>query len=535
MQSFIAPRGRLRSSAFQRKGGKLMSQSIDKELLDLFESEVKSRLPHIDPIDGKVRNPTPMMNITDVLLECAKKEYELNIFSEDVRVFGKLESQLPSGSVKIRPALKIFEDAIKKGKLRRGQTIFEATSGNFGLALGMISRLGLNVVALVSRKLQDGVLNELKQSGIKIIDLDVDICPAPGRDDRDDTFTTQITQEYLRTELINYGFDITLFDLHRNEIERLLAKQDIINLAKLLAKIYDGFCPEQYDNELNVIAHIETTAKEIDQQLKEIGESLSDYNIICTFGTGGTSLGLSRYIASNYGKKSVHVVFPLADQDVAGIRTKSKALGLPFYRPEEYAGEHETDFEPARRLLKFFTQRGYDIGESSALALYATLQMLNYGVSRKFIVMLPDGISKYSNNLIEISEPKYEVTREDIIMNPQEYDTIIWAHTMFIPREQYLKHILSNLALQDKRILVLKSSDVRKILLTKEIPETLLRELNHGSKKSLVMCVAGSNSLSLAKLFNKKGAKANSLAGGLAGLLKYDNNLLSNVLEVSTS
>src|SRR5579875_3442261 len=179
-----------------------------------------SKLPHLDPITKKIKNPTPLVNITNTLLECATVEFGLNISQDSVKVFGKLESQLPGGSIKMRPALKIFE----------------ATSGNFGLALSIISKLGLDVIALVSRKLQDGVLEELKKSGIKIIDLDVDICPAPGSDNKGNALTTRITLEYLRTELMNYGFNITSFDLHKVDIETLLAKQDVINLAKLLAK-----------------------------------------------------------------------------------------------------------------------------------------------------------------------------------------------------------------------------------------------------------------------------------------------------------
>jgi hypothetical protein len=42
-----------------------------------------------------------------------------------------------------------------------------------------------------------------------------------------------------------------------------------------------------------------------------------------------------------YGKKSLHVIFPLSNQDVAGIRTKEKAAGLKFYEPELYGGQHE--------------------------------------------------------------------------------------------------------------------------------------------------------------------------------------------------
>ena len=71
------------------------------------------------------------------------------------------------------------------------------------------------------------------------------------------------------------------------EIESLLVKQDIINLAKFLAKIYGLFCPEQYDNELNIDVHRTVTAVEIDQQLHENGDSLENYEIVCSFGTGG--------------------------------------------------------------------------------------------------------------------------------------------------------------------------------------------------------------------------------------------------------
>ena len=70
-------------------------------------------------------------------------------------------------------------------------------------------------------------------------------------------------------------------------------------------------------------------------------------------------------------KNPVHVVFPIAGQDVAGIRTKDKASGLKFYEPERYARQHEVDFEQAKLMLKFFVDKGYDMGESSALALYA--------------------------------------------------------------------------------------------------------------------------------------------------------------------
>lgn len=508
-----------------------MMEVVDTFLLSTFEKEIKSRVPHPDPIYNKIMNPSPLIDITRSLLDCAKIEYGMNISQEGVNVLGKLESVLLGGSVKTRAAVKIIEDAIKAGRLRHGQTIFEATSGNFGLALGMISKLGLDVVALVSRKLQDGVLNELRLAGVKIIDLDVEICPAPGLQLEMNSFTASLAFDHLRSELSRYNYDTSILDTYKPDIERLLAKQDVINLAKLMAHIYDGFCPEQYENELNVTTHYETTTRELDEQLREIGKDLSEYEIICTFGTGGTSLGISRYIKDKYNRKSVHVIFPLEGQDVAGIRTKSKAVGLPFYKPDEYAGEYEFDFTQAKRLLRFFVRNGYDIGESSALSLYAVLQLLDRGFAKKFIVILPDGIKKYSSNLYQEKEDMFEVTKEEVISNSHSYGTVIWAHAIFTPKSDYLYKILSILGLKDSKVIVLKPSDVKKMLDFQDIPESLLKEVNHDTRNTLVICVAGSNSLSVAKQLTLKGVKAHSLSGGVAGLTNYDSRLLSDMLE----
>src|SRR5207247_3969190 len=129
---------------------------------------------------GPIANPTPLVDLTNALTECARVEYGISIDPKTVRVFGKLDSQIFGGSVKVRPAVEIIRDAIAAGKLRSGQKIFEATSGNFGLALGMLRSLGLEVIVLVSRKLQGGVLDELKNERVRSVNLDVDICPASG-------------------------------------------------------------------------------------------------------------------------------------------------------------------------------------------------------------------------------------------------------------------------------------------------------------------------------------------------------------------
>ena len=491
---------------------------FDKPLLEKFEQEIWSKIPHLE--EGKVVNATPLIDLTSDLKECAKSLYKLDISDLDLKVYGKFDANLISGSIKIRPAIHIMHDAIKTGKLKSDQIIIEATSGNFGIALGQMSKLGLTVVSLVSRKLQEGVFKELRNENIRIMDLDMDICPAPGMKDSDaDALVAKATAANIRSQLIELGFDPAVYDNTISEVESLLAAQDIINLAKLLSKIYDCFCPEQYDNELNIDAHRTITAVEIDQQLHENEDSLEDYRIVCSFGTGGTSGGLSKYMNEKYGKKAVHVVFPPAGQDVAGIRTKAKADGLKLYNPDAYAAQHEVDFGQAKHLLKFFVDKGHNIGESTALALYSILGMVSDGDKGKFVVVVADGIEKYRKNLEAMSTNKrIQVSLEDAISSTQDYDKIIWVHTQYTPKEEGIEIIAKSLGVDKEKIAIPKASTINQLLSTQQIPEELSKELEGSKGKSLLICMAGNTSLMTAQVLASKGVVTESLNGGITNL-----------------
>jgi len=446
--------------------------NIDNTLLEHFEEEIWNKVPHLE--ETKIVNATPLTDLTEDLKECAKSVYKTDFTDMDLKVFGKFDSNLLTGSIKIRAAVHIIHNAIVTGNLKSGQTVIEATSGNFGIALGLLSKLGLVVISLVSRRLQEGVFKELRNENIQIIDLDMDICPAPGmKDGAADLLTAKATAANIRSRLSELGFDPAIFDKENSEIESLLVKQDIINLAKFLAKIYGLFCTEQYDNELNIDVHRTVTAAEIDQQLHENDNSLEDFEIVCTFGTGGTSGGLSRYVSEKYGKKSVHVVFPPAGQDVAGIRTKDKTLGLKLYEPEKYAGEHEVDFEQAKHLLKFFVDKGHDMGESTALALYQVIVMADSSGGGKFVVIVADGIEKYRKNLEAMSKnQRIQVSLDEAVASANDYDRVIWIHTQYTPREEGIELIAKSLGVDKSKITVPTARTVEQLLATQQIPET---------------------------------------------------------------
>ena len=496
----------------------MSENDFDKVLLEKFEEEIWSKIPHLE--DGKVVNATPLTDLTSDFKECAKSIYKLDISDLDLKVYGKFDANLVSGSIKVRPAIHIMHDAIKTGKLKSDQTIIEATSGNFGIALGQMTKLGLTVISLVSRKLQEGVFKELRNENIRIMDLDMDICPAPGMKDSDaDVLKAKATAGNIRSQLTELGFDPKIFDDSISEIETLLAAEDIINLAKLISKIYGCFCPEQYDNQLNIEAHRTITAKEIEQQLQENGDSLEEYRLMCAFGTGGTSGGLSKHMNEKYGKKAVHVVFPIPGQDVAGIRTKAKADGLKLYNPDAYQAEHEVDFGQAKHILKFFVEKGHNIGESTALVLYSVLEMVSDGNKGKFIVVVADGIEKYKKNLEAMfTEQRMQVSLDEAAASVSEYDRVIWVHPSYTPKDEGIEMIAKSLGIDKEKIAIPKASTINELLSTREIPKELGKDLDGSKGKSLLICMAGNTSLMTAQVLASKGIVTESLNGGITNL-----------------
>jgi len=348
-----------------------------------------------------------------------------------------------------------------------------------------------------------------------------------------DELVAKATAANVRSQLSQLGFDPSIYDNSITEIESLLAKQDIINLAKLLSKIYNCFCPEQYDNDLNVNAHRTITGAEIDQQLHENGNSLQDFNILCTFGTGGTSGGLSRYISEKYDKKGVHVIFPPGGQDVAGIRTHNNADGLKYYQPDRYAGEYEVDFEKAKPLLKFFVDKGHDIGESSALELYATLQLASANKGTKFVVMICDGIEKYRKNLEKIGkiQPPGQVSQEEVASNSADYDKVIWIHTQYTPQEGGIELLAKSLGIDKSKIVVPNARTAQQLLSGQGIPDEISNSLQESKGKSLMVCMAGRTSLMAANVLAEKGIVTDSLIGGITELPEAANSQLSELVK----
>ena len=189
-------------------------------------------------------------------------------------MYAKLEMFNLTGSIKDRVAYYIIKNAKEKGILRENMPIIEATSGNTGIS---ISALGAYYKHPVYIFMPDWASKE-------------------------------------RIELMKlYGANITLISKEEGGFIKCVEE------AKNLAKKLNGFLANQFENEDNVLAHYETTGKEILEQLegKKIGGFVSGV------GTGGTLMGIGKRLKENDNKIKIYALEP----EKMPILSNGKILG----------------------------------------------------------------------------------------------------------------------------------------------------------------------------------------------------------------
>jgi cysteine synthase len=188
-----------------------------------------------------------------------------------VRLWAKLESHNPTGSVKDRVARALIEDAEERGAISPGQTILEPTSGNTGISLAMIcSRKGYPLKVVMPEN---------------------------------------VTPE--RTRLLEmYGAQIVYSEGPKGSNG---AVELALEMAENDAAYY---MPYQYGNQANPLAHYNGTAPEILEELDEVTA------FVAGLGTGGTLMGVGRRLKEELGD-SVKVVAaePMQGEPVQGLRS----------------------------------------------------------------------------------------------------------------------------------------------------------------------------------------------------------------------
>src|SRR5947208_12171752 len=165
----------------------------------------------------------------------------------DVNLFVKIEAFNPLGSVKDRLALGVIEDAERSGKLKPGQTVIEATSGNTGIGLAMVcAQKGYPLVVTMAESFSIERRKLMRFLGAKVV-----ITPASERG------------------------------------------TGMVKKAVELAQANGWFLTRQFENEANADIHSRTTAREIIEAFA--GERLDYW--VTGFGTGGTLKGVGRVLA----------------------------------------------------------------------------------------------------------------------------------------------------------------------------------------------------------------------------------------------
>jgi cysteine synthase len=197
-----------------------------------------------------------------------------------VRVWAKLESRNPTGSVKDRVAKALIEDAEEKGLIGPHQTLLEPTSGNTGIALAMIcGRKGYRLQVVMP----DNVTPE-------------------------------------RTELLRmYGAEIVYSEGSKGSNG---AVELALDMAEHDASFY---MPYQYGNQANPDAHYNGTALEILEELDEVAA------FVAGLGTGGTLMGNGRRLKEELGD-TVKIVAaePMQGEPVQGLRSLADGFIPPI-------------------------------------------------------------------------------------------------------------------------------------------------------------------------------------------------------------
>jgi cysteine synthase len=187
-----------------------------------------------------------------------------------VRIYAKLESYNPTGSVKDRVARSMIEDAEERGLIRPGQTILEPTSGNTGISLAMIcSRKGYP---------------------LKVVMPD------------------NVTAE--RTQLLKmYGAEIVYSPGEQG------SNGAVAMALEMAAADSSYYMPYQYGNEANPRAHYEGTAVEILDELDEVTA------FVAGLGTGGTLMGNGRRLKEENPETLIVAAEPMQGELVQGLRS----------------------------------------------------------------------------------------------------------------------------------------------------------------------------------------------------------------------
>jgi len=269
-----------------------------------------------------------------------------------VTIYAKLEGFNPGGSVKDRIAKYMIEKAEETGELTKDKIIVEATSGNTGIGLAIVGRIkGYRVQIVMPESMSIERRKVLRAYGVELI-----LTPGEGG----------VSGAYEE--------------------------------AGKLAKDPKYFMPDQFANPNNVLAHYETTGKEILEQVGRVDV------FVAGIGTSGTIMGAGKRLRESNPRVKIIGVEPYRKSKIQGLKCLGEGFIPAIFNSEmidDIAKVTDEDaFATARRLAK---EEGLFVGMSSGAAMFEAMrraEMMDGGV---LVVIFPDCGEKYlSTELFEV-------------------------------------------------------------------------------------------------------------------------------------
>ena len=291
------------------------------------------------------------MNIKVGNTPLIKIKYKYN--GKENYIYTKLESYNITGSIKDRVAYYMIQKAYESGELKKGQEIVEATSGNTGIAL---AAMGVSFGNPVRIFMPDWVSKE-------------------------------------RLDLMKmYNAKVTLISKKEGGFKRAIEE------ARKYAEEKNAFLSNQFENENNVLAHYETTGKEI---LDKLENSIGGF--VSGIGTGGTLIGTAKRLKEFDENIKIYALepdkMPLLSQNKIIGNHKIEGIGddfIPKIVDKKLIDEvilinDEDVINMSRKIAK---ELGIGVGISSGANMIASV-LAKEKNKKEIVTMFPDDNKKY--------------------------------------------------------------------------------------------------------------------------------------------
>lgn len=268
-------------------------------------------------------------------------------------VWGKAEFMNPSGSVKDRMATYIINDAERRGLIKKGDTLCEATSGNSGIAFAMLAaERGYKMVIIMPSNMSEERKNMFKIYGAQLIEVD------------------------------------------EGDFDGAIKKRDELSIEN------GWFNCNQFNNPLNIKAHYETTGPEF---YKSYPSEMDEPDVIVLgTGTGGSLMGTAKYLKEKWPNIKVVAVEPAESPVMSGGEPGLHGIqgigdGSKFLVDLDFVDEVRTvKTDCAKELVdKLAKEYGLFVGISAAANVKVSFEWLLDNKKKNALTILCDRGERY--------------------------------------------------------------------------------------------------------------------------------------------